>query len=141
PWQAISFCLKQGGLTLNEIDHVSIAYNPRSNILPKARYSIINRISPLEIFRKLTAKAGKQTLRELINSTPQFGELPAATPINYVEHHLSHLATAYYLSPFENCALLSIDGMGDFASCMLGYGEHNQIRADYGTHFPNSLGY
>lgn len=141
PWQAISFCLLQGGLSLDDIDYVAIAYNPRSNIIPKLRYSFSHKVSPIEIIKRIRAKAGKQTLRQLIDSTPNSGELPAAATINFVEHHLSHLATAYYLSPFENCALLSIDGMGDFASCMLGYGKDNRIRANYGTHFPNSLGY
>jgi carbamoyltransferase len=57
-----------------------------------------------------------------------------------VEHHLAHLASAYFASPFEQAAVLSADGLGDFASTMWGTGEGGRLRVDGSIAFPHSLG-
>jgi carbamoyltransferase len=57
-----------------------------------------------------------------------------------VEHHQAHLASTYFVSPFEHAALLSADGLGDFASSMWGVGEGNRMRIDGAIAFPHSLG-
>ncbi|MGB7465256.1 MAG: carbamoyltransferase C-terminal domain-containing protein, partial [Candidatus Acidiferrum sp.] len=57
-----------------------------------------------------------------------------------VEHHQAHLASTYFVSPFEHAALLSVDGLGDFASSMWGVGEGNRMRIDGAIAFPHSLG-
>ena len=60
--------------------------------------------------------------------------------IDRVEHHKAHLASAFFVSPFEDAALLSIDGLGDFASTMWGVGQANGIAVDAAVVFPHSLG-
>ena len=57
-----------------------------------------------------------------------------------VEHHQAHLASTFFVSPFENAALLSADGLGDFASSMWGLGTGNRMRIDGAIAFPHSLG-
>ena len=57
-----------------------------------------------------------------------------------MEHHQAHLASTYFVSPFENAALLSADGLGDFASSMWGLGSGNRMRIDGAIAFPHSLG-
>src|SRR6185295_12945971 len=57
-----------------------------------------------------------------------------------VEHHRAHLASAFYVSPFEKAALLSIDGFGDFISTMWGVGEGNSIEVMGQVEFPHSTG-
>ena len=60
--------------------------------------------------------------------------------MHWVEHHRSHLASAFFASPFEEAALLSIDGSGDFSTTMLGVGKGNQIEVIDSLDFPNSIG-
>ena len=57
-----------------------------------------------------------------------------------MEHHQAHLASRYFVSPFERAALLSADGLGDFASSMWGSGDGNRMRIDGSIAFPHSLG-
>ena len=60
--------------------------------------------------------------------------------IEYIDHHLSHLASAYYCSDFKNSICLSIDGFGDFASLAYGFASENNIKIDKKIYFPHSLG-
>ncbi len=60
--------------------------------------------------------------------------------IHQVEHHLSHLASAFYASPFEESALLSIDGSGDFTTTMIGIGKGNDMKVLDSVSFPSSVG-
>ena len=66
-----------------------------------------------------------------------FGFCP---PIEYVEHHICHLASAFYSSPFENSTLVSIDGSGDFSTIMIGKGEGSIIEVIESQDFPVSIG-
>ena len=60
--------------------------------------------------------------------------------VERVEHHLAHLASAYYLSPWDDAVAVSVDGFGDFASAAWGYASKNRIEVDGRVHFPHSLG-
>ena len=78
----------------------------------------------------------------------QVGDLLAAEgivsqqtrPVHFVEHHRAHLASAFFASPFEEAAVVSIDGFGDFSSVMWGVGKANQIEVRGSVSFPHSLG-
>ena len=61
-------------------------------------------------------------------------------PVYYIEHHLSHAASAYYLSPFDESAIVTIDGVGEWATTTIGYGKGTKVRIDREIHFPHSLG-
>ena len=60
--------------------------------------------------------------------------------MHFVEHHRAHLASAFFASPFEEAAVISIDGFGDFSSVMWGVGKGNQIDVRGSVSFPHSLG-
>ena len=60
--------------------------------------------------------------------------------MHFVEHHRAHLASAFFASPFEEAAVISIDGFGDFSSVMWGMGKGNQIEVRDSVSFPHSLG-
>jgi carbamoyltransferase len=68
----------------------------------------------------------------------QFGT--ANIPLLFSEHHLSHSASAFYPSPFEEAAILTIDGVGEWATMSIGYGNSGDIRVLKELHFPHSLG-
>lgn len=77
----------------------------------------------------------KKMLKEEIRKTGQFN-----CPIWFPEHHLSHAASAFYPSPFEEAAILTIDGVGEWATTTIGHGKGNEIEILEELHFPHSVG-
>ena len=67
-------------------------------------------------------------------------ELDYSGQIVFSTHHLSHAASCFYPSPFEQAAILTIDGVGEWASCTIGTGQGNRIDLTEGINYPNSLG-
>jgi len=137
PAQAVRYCLEEAGLTLANIDHVAVPRNPYARLGTKLLYAI--RMPSfargrVKVLRKFTGV--REALAQMFDKDP--AELKAT--FHRVEHHLAHLASAYFVSPFERAAVLSADGLGDFASTMWGTGEGSSLRVDGSIAFPHSLG-
>jgi carbamoyltransferase len=119
------------------IDAVAVARQPRAYLWKKARLALAHP-------RSLGRAAGRARNLLQVSSLQQRvrQELPRidSAPVVPVEHHLAHLASAFYCSPFEEAALLSVDGFGDFVSTMLARGEGNRIEVLDRVLFPHSLG-
>jgi carbamoyltransferase len=140
PSESIRFCLKEAGVGLADVDHITISRDPRVNFWPKVMHVLKN---PLQC----TAIAGRLwNLKKLASLGEQFRHefgvdgREIEKKVVYVEHHLSHAASAFFASPYEKSAILSIDGFGDFASTMLAYGQGNQIVVIDKVYFPHSIG-
>jgi carbamoyltransferase len=137
PAQAIQYCLKEAGLKLEEIDHVAVPRNPYARLGTKLFYAM--RMPSFARGRaKVLAKftGVREALAAVFDSDPK--TLPAE--FHRIEHHQAHLASAFFVSPFERAALLSADGLGDFASTMWGNGCGNRMEIDDAIAFPHSLG-
>ena len=137
PAAAIRFCLKEAGLTLKEIDHVAVPRNPFARLGTKLFYAL--RMPSFARGRaKVLAKftGVREALAAAFDSDPE----SIAAQFHRVEHHQAHLASAFFVSPFERAALLSADGLGDFASTMWGRGGGNRMDIDDAIAFPHSLG-
>src|ERR1700719_154558 len=137
PAQAIRYCLKEAGLTLQEINHVAVPRNPYARLGTKLFYAM-----RMPSFARARAKVlPKFTgVREALAAVFDFD--PKAVPAEFhrIEHHQAHLASAFFVSPFERAALLSADGLGDFASTMWGSGSGNRMEIADAIAFPHSLG-
>ena len=119
PAEAIRHCLAEAGLTLQDIDHVAVPRNPWARMATKLYYAL--RMPRFGVGRaKVLARfAGiHEELARCFGADPKFFR-PA---YHRVEHHVAHLASAFFVSPFHRAALLSVDGFGDFASTMIGHG-------------------
>ena len=137
PAAAIRYCLKEAGITLSEIDHVAVPRNPYARLAIKLFYAIQMPSFARERARVLTKFTGiPEALAQAFDSDP--GKLKAK--FHRIEHHQAHLASSYFVSPFEQAALLSADGLGDFASTMWGTGRGNRMHIDGAIAFPHSLG-
>jgi carbamoyltransferase len=137
PAAAIRYCLKEAGVTLAEIDHVAIPRNPYARLGTKLFYALRMPSFARERIKVMTKFTGiPEALAQAFDADP------AKIKATYrsVEHHQAHLASTYFVSPFERAALLSADGLGDFASTMWGVGEGNRMRIDGSIAFPHSLG-
>src|SRR5437899_6044223 len=137
PANAIRACLKLGGLKARELDHVAIARHPRARLWRKAFYALRMRHLALERAKVHAKFAGIfEGVREALGVNGE--EIKAE--FHRVEHHKAHLASSFFVSPFEEAALLSVDGLGDFASTMQGVGRGNSMTVDGAIAFPHSLG-
>lgn len=137
PTQAINFCLDSLKISASEIDIVSFYEKPLIKFerilsqhlehFPKSYQQFIKKIGPWFGSRLQI----KKTLEEEIN---YFGE------INFIDHHLSHAASSFYLAPFKQATIVTIDGVGEWATTTIGTGKNSQIKIKKEIHFPHSLG-
>jgi carbamoyltransferase len=140
PDQAIAYCLRQAGLDAAGLDAVVFYDKP---ILKFARmletYLAVApggwRTFPVVLPSWLGEKLNlRSTIRE------QIPELPQECSILFTEHHQSHAASAFYPSPFDEAAILTIDGVGEWATTTIGTGRGSEIKILQELRFPHSLG-
>jgi carbamoyltransferase len=137
PAQAIRYCLKEAGLELKDIDHVAVPRNPYARLGTKLFYAMRMPSFARERMKVLAKFKGiPEALAQAFDTDPT----KVAAKFHRVEHHKAHLASAFFVSPFERAALLSADGLGDFASTMWGSGTGNRMKIDGAIAFPHSLG-
>jgi carbamoyltransferase len=137
PVQAIRYCLKTAGLTLNEIDHVAVPRNPYARLATKIFYALRMPSFARERAKVLVKFQGiPEALAQACDTDPK----KIRAKFHRIEHHQAHLASSFYCSPFERAALLSADGLGDFASTMWGTGVGNRMNVEGAIAFPHSLG-
>jgi len=137
PAQAIRYCLKEAGLTLAEVDHVAVPRNPYARLATKIFYAL-----RMPSFAKDRAKvlARFTGIPEALAAAFETDRKKLKAEFHRIEHHQAHLASSFFVSPFERAALLSADGLGDFASTMWGTGTGDQMEIAGAVAFPHSLG-
>src|SRR4030088_341688 len=137
PAAAIRYCLKEAGLKLEEIDHVAVPRNPLARLGTKLFYAL-----RMPSFARGRAKvlAKFSEVREALAAAFDNDPKTIAAEFHRIEPHQAHLASAFFVSPFERAALLSADGLGDFASTMWGSGSGNRMDIADAIAFPHSLG-
>jgi carbamoyltransferase len=137
PAQAIQYCLKTAGLTLREVDHVAVPRNPYARLASKLFYALRMPSFARQRANILVKFTG---IREALAATFDSDPAKLTSRFHRVEHHQAHLASTFFVSPFERAALLSADGLGDFASTMWGTGTGNHLKIAGAITFPHSLG-
>ena len=142
PLNTIRYCLEEAGMEANDLECVVFYDKPFIKFerlletyhafAPKGLVSFINAI-PVWLKDKLFMKS-------LIRKQLKAIGLTCSIPILFSEHHLSHAASAFFPSPFEEAAILTIDGVGEWATTTISHGKDNQITILKELHFPHSLG-
>ena len=138
PVEAIRFCLETAGITLSEVDHVAIGRDPKAKFWKKVAFMLQH---PALGFSALGGRL--KNAREVSNLQTALSGVERGTftgGLHQVEHHRSHLASAFFASPFPEAALLSIDGSGDFTTSMIGVGKGNKMEVLDSVDFPHSAG-
>ncbi|MGC2801143.1 MAG: carbamoyltransferase [Candidatus Acidiferrum sp.] len=137
PAQAIRYCLREAGLDLEDIDRVAVPRNPYARLGTKLFYAMRMPSFARERMKVLAKFTGiPEALAQAFDTDPA----NISAQFHRVEHHQAHLASAFFVSPFERAALLSADGLGDFASTMWGSGEGSRMKIEGAIAFPHSLG-
>src|SRR5881398_1090367 len=140
PALAARWCLEDAGLGPDDLDHVAVSRDPRANLgrklLRTIRHGASARYLKARLENASKIRDVKSALAQALRVDP--GELRAE--LHNVEHHQAHVASAFFVSPFEDAAILSVDGFGDFASTMLAEGHGNRFEVLERVIYPHSLG-
>lgn len=138
PKQAIDFCLRKAGITFAEIDHIGISFCPKERL---------KNIGADKYFTEgdWGSKSGEEIFYKKIMTVPKllsdYAKVDLTDKIVWVPHHISHAGSAYYVSPFEESAILSIDGIGEITTTWLGVGNGNKMSVLKEIAYPNSIGF
>jgi carbamoyltransferase len=142
PSMAVEFCLKEAGITMSAVDHIAIGRDPFAKMGKKLLFLAKNPGGGWK-----AVKDRLQNARKIASLEEEFFAIDRSVTarqlksrIHQVEHHRSHLASAFFASPFDKAALLSIDGSGDFSTAMTGIGSGSKISVMDSVDFPHSAG-
>ncbi|MDJ0739241.1 MAG: carbamoyltransferase C-terminal domain-containing protein [Gammaproteobacteria bacterium] len=138
PAQAIRYCLAEGGLALDDVEHVALNQDSRAHLWRKLAYALSRRPDPGLILERLRNRTQRSGIAALLEQAVPGGRF--AGRVHPVEHHLAHMASAFCCSPFDDALVVSVDGFGDFASAAWGVGSGDDVRVDGRVFFPHSLG-
>jgi carbamoyltransferase len=139
PTHAVDYCLEQGGLALDQVDYVAFYDKPLLKFDRLIETYLAFAPDGFASFRKAMPVWVKEKLfldRELRKGLP--GKYRRR--ILYCVHHLSHAASAFFPSPFEEAAVLTLDGVGEWATATYGHGQDRKITLTHELRFPHSLG-
>lgn len=137
PVHAVRYCLDAAGVRIDEVDHIAIPRKRSVRLLRKAWYALK---IPHLAWDRLKAWRSFGDIRTTLAQALDVDPARIRARFHFVEHHVAHIASAFFVSPFERAALLSLDGLGDFASGMWGLGEGNRIHIWGSVAFPHSIG-
>ncbi len=138
PAHAVAWCLAEAGLRFDDVDYVGFYDKPLTKFerlletylsCAPAGYRSFAMAMPIWLKEKL---ALRRTLRQGTGGT--------RAPLVFLEHHESHAASAFFPSPYDEAAILTVDGVGEWGTAAMGVGQGNQIRLTHELRFPHSLG-
>lgn len=138
PAEAILSVLEAGAVGLAQIGHVAISRDPRAHLLQKALHAFRHRPGLEAVRSRLVNHRQIQDVAARLASLDGGGCFTGT--VHHVEHHRAHLASAFFCSPFDKAACLSLDGFGDFLSSMSAAGEGNRLTPIDTVVFPHSAG-
>jgi carbamoyltransferase len=144
PKNAINYVLKEANLKLSEVDHIVFYEKPFLKFerlletyvgFSPSGFKSFSMSMPLWLSEKLFQK--KMLFDELKKQDNNFNDIKK---INFSEHHLSHAASAFFPSPYDEAIILTLDGVGEWATTTVSLGKNNKINILKEIHFPHSLG-
>ncbi|MFL5928954.1 MAG: carbamoyltransferase [Gaiellaceae bacterium] len=140
PSLAAQWCLGEAGIRPRELDHVATARDRRANLGARVRRRLRDRPRATYLRRRLADRVQTADPRDALAEA--LGVQPAELNARFhaIEHHRAHAASAFYASPFDEAAVLTVDGFGDYASTMLAVGRGNTLDVLDRVLFPHSLG-
>ncbi len=140
PSLAIRACLDFVGAKLGDVEHIAVGQDSSANLDKKVRYALRNPAKILNFIRLRQRKEAMRDLRSLISSALDVDAATLQFQEHHLEHHIAHVASAYYCSPWEKAAGFSYDGSGDFVSTMSAKCEGNEVEVLGRVFLPHSLG-
>jgi carbamoyltransferase len=143
PTQAVNYCLRAAGVTLKQVDHVVFAWNPGHEIEPQYGAAAVRNHKHFlhYIPNNLLRHVGGDKLNKRITAIDErLSFLEGKLEIHFVPHHESHAASAFFISPFEEAAIMTMDAYGDDVTHAFFRGQRNRMERLGWTPFPHSIG-
>src|SRR5690349_19575626 len=140
PALAVKACLDAAGVKISEIDHVAVGQDSDANLVKKVQYALANPAKILNFIKLRQRKESMRDVRSLLATALEVDATQLRFQEHHLEHHIAHIASAYYCSPWEKAAGFSYDGSGDFVSTMMARCEGNHIEILDRVFLPHSLG-
>jgi carbamoyltransferase len=140
PSEAMRQCLAIAGATPADVDAFAVSRDPRAHRLRKALFVLGHHPSPRLVTDRLRNQRRIGSVAAAIAGALDVEERRVRERLHQVEHHPSHLASAFYVSGFEEAAVVAIDGFGDFVSTSVAHGAAHSLTVLDRVHFPHSLG-
>ena len=140
PSLAIKACLDAVGAKITEIQHVAVGQDSDAHLAKKVQYALANPAKILNFIKMRQRKESMRDVRALIANALDVDREMLKYQVHHLEHHIAHIASAYYCSPWEKAAGFSYDGSGDFVSTMMARCEGNEIQVLDRVFLPHSLG-
>lgn len=139
PKEAVTYCLAEAGISESQLDHVVFYEKPLEKFERLMETYLAFLPEGFESFQQALPGMIKQKLRIQDIILSELGSGFHGT-FHVVDHHESHAASAFYPSPFEEAAILTLDAVGTWGTSSVGYGKSNRIRLCEEMQFPHSLG-
>jgi carbamoyltransferase len=140
PGLSAHHALVSAGLSAADLEHVAISRDPSAHLHKKLMFALSQGPRLAAVRDRLTNVSRIRDVRRLLAEALGVEESTIGAQVHRVEHHHAHMASSFFVSPFERAALLSIDGFGDFVSTMWGRGCGNKIEVEDWVEFPHSMG-
>jgi len=140
PSEAIKFCLGEANIDITQVDYITISRDPSANIHKKILHAAKNLVSVKALKDRLSNTKKVGSVKAELSKVFNIPEDQIKAEVKNIEHHRSHLASAFFASPFDEAAILSIDGFGDFTSTMIATGKGNKIEVLDTVIYPHSAG-
>jgi carbamoyltransferase len=152
PARAVRYCLEAAGIDIAEVQHIGVSRDPSAHLHKKVLFAATRAVKGLSSFgqgdrgifaavsERLANAAKLRDLKADLAQALALERTELAAQFHNIEHHRAHLASSFFVSPFNRAALLSIDGFGDFISTMWGVGDGNEIDVLGQVEYPHSTG-
>jgi carbamoyltransferase len=138
PVEAIRYCLSEAGVALDGVNHLAVNQDSTAHLWRKIGYTLASRPKLSLVLDRLKNKKARASIPQALEAA--FPGAAFRGDVHHVEHHLAHLGSAFLVSPFDEAAVVSVDGFGDFASAAWGMGSASGIDVDARVYFPHSVG-
>lgn len=140
PVQAIDYCLQEAGVSLAEVDHIAVNRDPQAHLVDKALYTFLKRPNWSAVRDRLRNAGKVRDIKAALCEAKGIKSDIVRAQVHHIEHHQAHLGSAFFVSGYEEAAVASIDGFGDFVSAMVAQGQGTGLKVLQSVLFPHSLG-
>ena len=141
PARSVQYCLDSAGVAIEDVDHIAISFNPRSNFIRRLSFVLSYRPEGRAILDRFKRQGKTLNMKGQMANTLGIAPGKIRARFHQVDHHQSHVAAGFLLSPFEESAVLSVDGMGDFTSTLTAYAQGASWGELERVYFPHSIGF
>lgn len=140
PREAILKCLEMAGCSPRDVDYFAISRNPRAHLVRKLLFALHNPPNPTWVKERVKNANQVSHLPRALAQALDLDRDRVASRTHWVEHHPAHLASAFFVSPFQEAAVCALDGFGDYVSTSLAVGRDCKLEILDRVFFPHSLG-